>query len=663
MVPLQDLSRAPKNKEESIVELIGTPVIMKDDIEGAQATCAVMRFTTPGNRATLLSGPGVSEVLLTTADLETGGQQLWLDRDDDRAGIIGAGWAKSIKRVAYIPEEPLPSAIALTTDGNPDEALVTRTEMQLSWTGGAEIDFIESDGNDETKGAIRGATFDGQVAVRSQDGTLDCGRLKLTFTVDAKGESTPKKMVASQDVKAKNEDQTLWADAVRVTFVPKEDQDQVENANDNPGEPQSILGQDAQVDRLQADGNVQVLMSDGARAFAERLDGDARQERVVLTGPQVIIASDKLLIDRGRHVELDRTAGTARWQGPGQARMLTDPLETSADQRIPPPAINDVDTTPDTTLRTRWNESMVYDSMFSEGAGSLHVTGDVRIRSRPTEIELNTMTGDALTLEFENVPDNEQQVAAKEPKESDTPGLSGDLFAQSDRRLARFIAKGNARIENWTWQNADQSDNPRRYFIAGQHITYDDRTLEAEVIGDGQLYMRDLTEIDTGSISEDAPFGRKGETGIKWAQHLKMTRLTDQLWNIGMTGDVQVGHVAPGGEVSTMTAEEVQLEVERSATDVEETAEGDFLNLGGDMEAQRLAAEGSVFIVTPNREVDCHAFDYNLRTNLAEVSALPGRRVSIVTAGSPVPIKYQKLIWNMDPANERITVYQGSGGQ
>jgi hypothetical protein len=143
-----------------------------------------------------------------------------------------------------------------------------------------------------------------------------------------------------------------------------------------------------------------------------------------------------------------------------------------------------------------------------------------------------------------------------------------------------------------------------------------------------------------------------------------MTRLPNQLWNIGITGDVQVGHVAPDGEVSTMTAELVELEVERSNAGTPNNAnDGDVLNLGGDMEAQRLAASGSVFIVTPNREVDCHAFDYNMRTNMAIVSALPGRRVSIVTAGNPVPIKYQKLIWNMDPSNERITVYQGSGGQ
>ncbi|MDG2054896.1 MAG: hypothetical protein P8J86_09330 [Phycisphaerales bacterium] len=664
MVPLQDLSRAPQSSDETIIELIGTPVTMTDDIEGARATCATMRFTAPSNRADLLAGPGASEVYLATADLEAGGQQLWLDRESSQAGIVGQGWARSIKRVAHVPDEPLPSAITLTSDGNPDDAIVTRTEMQLTWTGGAEINFVESDADEQTNGALRAATFDGEVAVRSQDGTLDCGRLELKFNVDASGESTPEQMIASQDVKAKNQEQTLWADSVRVTFVPKDEQVIAPKKEIDDNQPESILGQDAQVDRLQADGNVQVLMSDGARAFAERLDGDARQERVVLTGPQVIIASDKLLIDRGTHVELDRDAGTARWKGPGQARMLTNALDTKADKRIDPPAINDVDETPDTTLRTRWNESMMYDSTFADGAGSLYVTGDVRIRSRPTEIELNTMTGDALTMEFEN-DQSETEAKTTQPAtdEAANTSLGGDLFGQSDRRLARFIAKGNARIENWIWQQPDQSDNPRRYFIAGQHITYDDRSLEAEVIGDGQLYMRDLTEIDTGSISEDAPFGRKGETGIKWSQHLKMTRLPNQLWNIGITGDVQVGHVAPDGEVSTMTADLVELEVERSNARTPDKADGDLLNLGGDMEAQRLAASGSVFIVTPNREVDCHAFDYNMRTNMAVVSALPGRRVSIVTAGNPVPIKYQKLIWNMDPSNERITVYQGSGGQ
>jgi hypothetical protein len=54
--------------------------------------------------------------------------------------------------------------------------------------------------------------------------------------------------------------------------------------------------------------------------------------------------------------------------------------------------------------------------------------------------------------------------------------------------------------------------------------------------------------------------------------------------------------------------------------------------------------------------------DYNTRTKMAELVARAGRTVSLVTQGSPMPVQATRMIWNMDPAIDTITLEQPRGG-
>ena len=68
-----------------------------------------------------------------------------------------------------------------------------------------------------------------------------------------------------------------------------------------------------------------------------------------------------------------------------------------------------------------------------------------------------------------------------------------------------------------------------------------------------------------------------------------------------------------------------------------------------------------VSIRTPTRDVHCDAFDYDLFTRFAQVSASPGRRVSVLTRGTARPIQAERVLWNMVEDTVLITRGRASG--
>ena len=79
------------------------------------------------------------------------------------------------------------------------------------------------------------------------------------------------------------------------------------------------------------------------------------------------------------------------------------------------------------------------------------------------------------------------------------------------------------------------------------------------------------------------------------------------------------------------------------------------------MEIEQLHAQGEVYLATPQRRADAHDVDYDTRTQIATLTARPGRKVSIMTEGSPLPVKATKMIWNMDPLVDSIQLLEPSG--
>ncbi len=523
----------------------------------------------------------------------------------------------------------------------------TRGELdsEITWSEAVHIDFDPT--AEQQDAAMRSITFTGEVAMASPDGTIDAGSLDMDFVPDKSGKSVPDRLICRRRVRAHSEDQTLWADKLIATLESVEEE--------------AAASGDGPIDRITvrdflATGDVQVLMKDNARAFAERLEGDAKQEVAVLTGDDVMIARQDVVIDRGQHLRIDRLAGTADWGGSGRSRMLAEPISLSTDVRIPPPRIVGAPGDPRVTMRTLWTESLHYDTNFGGGAGAMDIIGDVDIVVDRSEVQRSSLQGTTVRLEFATLSTDAP------------PPPSDDPFRAGGRVLHQLIAKGDAKLETRTWQTAARTVLPRVFYVGAQHITWDDLKTEAEIIGDGDIVIREpewAAQPSNGG-SDGGPFSGPGTSRFVWSERLDLTHEADDRFRMTMFGDVEGlwKSAIDQRDIATITAQEIHVLTRRGETTAEPSSDAP-LQLGADMEVDRLRAVGRVYLTTPTRKADCHMLDYNTRTRIAELVARAGRTVSLITQGSPMPVQATRMIWNMDPGIDTITLEQprGSGAR
>jgi hypothetical protein len=296
---------------------------------------------------------------------------------------------------------------------------------------------------------------------------------------------------------------------------------------------------------------------------------------------------------------------------------------------------------------------MVLDQNFNHGAGAIDLTGNVDVRSHQTPLDRSQMTGEDLRLEFqflaldEDATDTESSIKTK------------DNVDEPQRELRRVIARNNAQIEHRLWDELHPEAPPVVYYIAGNHIEFDTITNETLVVGNGELLLRDPRQ-PTIATHQSALAGR-GATRFTWDEKLQTTKLSEQLYRIEMNGNVQMLHKGLDDSIGMLTSDTLEaIAIDPIATPSGEKGVSQ-LTLGG-MDLQQLKAMGSVYVATETRRVDCDVFDYNLVTGFAKLHADPNRSISIVTEGTPYPVRAMSIIWNMDPFIDTITIrgLQGS---
>jgi hypothetical protein len=629
--PMRDTSRNLESSEDAMLTIDGNPVLLTDAGEDAFAMCGELRYHALDEMVELIGSPS-SPIEVDSPQFVGGGQHFFLSQARGIGGFTGAGWIE--------PLDDAPQEQATATN----DILV---DMRITWTEGVDLEF-DNASDDDAAGTLRRATFNGNVEVLSPEGTIACQHLDLTLKPGSNGEPTPDTMVGTGDVKVSNPDQTLWADNLLVTF---RDSLETETPTDDE-QPDALLGSNANVKSLSANGNVQVLLADGSRAFADKLKGDAEQEVVLLTGSDVVIAADKLLIDQGSSVELRRRDGKASWSGPGQARIFSDPIRVDEDRRIERPKVDNETHPP--RVKARWNEGMTYNNVVNDGAGRLVLQGRVDAHSEPSPTELSHMSGASLILDFAH--------ADPDSKPVDSTGLDG--LEGGERTLARMVAQGEAQLENRTWATDERLDVPRVFSVAGEHIDYDNRTRDANVYGAGEMLIRDLGDGEPEPVDEDLPFSGKGTTLFRWSRALEMTQVREDRFDIVMDGNVETLHQAIDDSTATLTSQRIEATVARTQTANDDalpvepdpdTMPDDLIDFGGPMELRRIFGSGDVFVRTLDRDVSCQEFDYNLMTGIARLRG----RIAVLTRGSGRPVNADSVLWNM--RRDTITI-EGAGG-
>ena len=710
-----------RDDAEIIVKgLDGRGITVRDEANDADVTCALLRYGAKKDTVELV-GTQEHPLNLVSPRMRLAGGTFWLQRSSSTGGLIGPGTMVlaqgttslevALKGLPFAIEHALAdaggvgdsralmvAAVRAPFQDSTEEAKGDNSpNLEITWQEGIDLDFDDL----EDEGRLKQARFRGEVNVMSPDFNLTSETLAVDFsddpvhddsverivagggarvlrhgeagsltaeTIDLSleetndGQTVPTVMIATGGVEAIDPSQQLWADHLTVHFQPAP-----ETSEDAPVQPQRGFAGgltdgesgSVQITTVHARDSVQVRLKDGARVFAEQLDGDAVNRNLNLVGENIMLLRDNVIADQMREVKLDDERKTVRGVGPGRFRYYEQPIVPETTDRIDRPTPPEVP-----SLAATWSESLAFTEDVNDGGGRLDLAGKVRVRSEADPKETGRLDADRLRLDL-----------AK--RESDGEPASSETEEEvSARDLQKITANGEAVMESRTWETKARSGDPQLFRITGEHVEYEPKTREALVKGAGALLVHDPRE-STAENAQDAAskpvniFGVDGTSRFRWKQAMTMRREVDDRYLIIMEKDVEVLHAGLKDEDTfSLTGDRLEITVDRPRESA--TAKGDQessdkeakplkgIDLGGPAEMLRVRGIGHVFVRTPEQDVDCEEFDYNVETQIAMLRARSGRVVTIQPKNSAKPIRAELVQWDLRTG--RMRILSGEGG-
>ena len=485
------------------------------------------------------------------------------------------------------------------------------------------------------------------LALRAKDVDMD-------LVKDALGRTTPKLLVATGAVEATNVAQTLWCDALRAQFESTQAGAAPRSAN--ASDP--ALGP-SEVTRIDADHGVQIQLKDGARVFADGMIAFPPKGLADLRGPGLSIIRGGVMIDAIPSLSVNDRNRTAESPGGGRARSWQAPIVAAELQgKIELPAA--LAAKPE--MDAQWKGQMTFTDRAQNGA-VLDLAKDVRIRAEPRPEEFDALDAQTVHLELDRRPSAGGALATAVQANAPTP-------AGGDIRPRRLIATGDARMENQVWLNADRSGEPRLFQVRGQTIDYDAVTGEASVPSAGSVLVNvpaggslDPKAQQNRTRDQSVPGGGiEGISRFRWGSAMNLKRLVDEKFLMSMDQSVELVRAGPKkSDTLTLTCDRLEATLERRMETNANPKAGTqpAFNLGGSSEVQRVRGIGRCFIRTPDYDVECEEFDYNVVTQIAEMRARPGRLVNVLPKGQGTPLRAAAMTWDLQSG--RIQIRSGSG--
>lgn len=485
------------------------------------------------------------------------------------------------------------------------------------------------------------------LALRAKDVDMD-------LVKDALGRTTPKLLVATGAVEATNVAQTLWCDALRAQFESTQAGAAPRSAN--ASDP--ALGP-SEVTRVDADHGVQIQLKDGARVFADGMIAFPPKGLADLRGPGLSIIRGGVMIDAIPSLSVNDRNRTAESPGGGRARSWQAPIVAAELQgKIELPAA--LAAKPE--MDAQWKGQMTFTDRAQNGA-VLDLAKDVRIRAEPRPEEFDALDAQTVHLELDRRPSAGGALATAVQANAPTP-------AGGDIRPRRLIATGDARMENQVWLNADRAGEPRLFQVRGQTIDYDAVTGEASVPSAGSVLVNvpeggslDPKAQQNRTRDQSVPGGGiEGISRFRWGSAMNLKRLVDEKFLMSMDQSVELVRAGPKkSDTLTLTCDRLEATLERRIENDSNPKAGTqpAFNLGGSSEVQRVRGIGRCFIRTPDYDVECEEFDYNVVTQIAEMRARPGRLVNVLPKGQGTPLRAAAMTWDLQSG--RIQIRSGSG--
>ena len=622
----------------------------------AVATCARLSYRTDTERVQLI-GDELRPLVVDSPQMTLEAERFWLVRSLGEAAIEGAG------KMVFTNQKQDDTRLGIDWSGQVDllfepgtdllESARFQRDVQVSnkgFTFDSEVMevFFEHDASEQpvlSRILSSGGTA-GQVRANriGEVGELLADQIELDLDVDDTGDPIPRQLNATGSVRARDQQQTVWTENLDVQFVADESDEGF------------------QLGRIKAIRGVQVLLENGARAWAERLDGDGLKRQVMLSADDgdLVLVRGNVISDQLHSVRFDDATQVAQTNGPGRFRLFDDPLELPAQGAVEVPG--DLSATP--SLEATWARMMLFDDLSNDGAGSLELIGDVMVRNVPDQFEQNDLDAGFLRLDFK---EHESAPVIDSKGNVSSPDMQA-AFSNS-RELGTLTARGDARLENRTWPVTVRDGDPDLFRIQGADIVYQASNGNAIIRGPGTMLINRVPrEDDTAQSSMSATgLGGDGTSRFSWTDGMAMERQIADRFKITMIGGVEVLHAGLLPEdTMSMRSNSLDILVNRpleSSGDVPQGDDPQQLDLGGQATILRVTADDRVFVRTPDQDVEADFFDYDVTNGIAHLTGRAGRLVTLVSRQSPTPVRASEMTWDMRSGRIQITGAQGGAGR
>ncbi len=709
MTPAPDLFGRLQNADDAEIVVEGTEgrgVTLADASQGATGEASILTYRLAEDRIDLI-GDEAHPLFLRSPQFTLDGGRFFLVRSTGEGGLVGPGQmtfndvgSTSARAAVNATELGIDLAwktmlaagrsgswavaeAAVAAVRQADDAPMPR--LEIVWEGGVDLDFAE-DGEDAQ---LRQARFRGDVQVAGdafrlgsdnlvvdfaegggeddierilaagnakvdrvgEFGQLEASSIDVGLARSEDGQTIPTEMIAEGGVSARDPGQTLWTERLIVRFREVDETAQTEERTRVATGDVEDLGA-VEVHTVDAVEEVQVRLEEGARVFADRLEGDAVNGTLQLTGEDVMVARANVIADRMREVRLDETSGTVRSPGPGRFRYFDDTIVPARTDRIERP-----DPPTRTSLAATWTEAMSYRRVEDGRRGTLDLEGKVRVRSTPDSRTRDRLDARSVRLDLK------QQDRALPRRDGDASErlLGGD----GETTLEKLTARGDAILESREWTDGTQTGDPRLFRVTGDYVEYEVETGEAMVDGPGGLLVHDPTpgkQVAAADRTAEAGFGVDGTTRFRWEKRMTMTRQIDDRYLVVMDQAVEVLHAGlDQADTMTLTGNRLEVTLDRPDGAVPKAKpDSGAVELGGPAEVLRVRGLGAVFVRTPDHDVECEEFDYNVDTGIAILRAAPGRVVTIQSKSTNTPIRADRVQWDLRTG--RLRILGGEGG-
>ena len=622
----------------------------------AVATCARLSYRTDTERVQLI-GDELRPLVVDSPQLALEAERFWLVRSLGEAAIEGAG------RMVFSNQAADDNRLAIDWSGQvglrfepgTDQLESARFQRDVAvankgFTFNADLMevFFEHDASEQPllSRILSSGGPDGQVRANrvGEVGELLADQVELQLDVDDTGDPIPRQLNATGSVRARDQQQTIWTESLDVQFVA--------DASD----------EGFQLGRIKAVRGVQVLLENGARAWAERLDGDGLKRQVMLSADDgdLVLVRGNVISDQLHSVRFDDETQVAQTNGPGRFRLFDDPLALPARGAVEVPG--ELSAIP--SLEATWARMMVFDDLSNGGAGSLELIGDVMVRNVPDQLEQNDLDAGFLRLDFQ-----EHESAPVIDSEGNVSSPDMQAAFSNSRELARLTARGDARLENRSWPDAAQYGDPDLFRIQGADIVYQASTGNAIIRGPGSMLINRVPRTDDSAKSSISATGLGGDgtSRFSWTDGMAMERQVADRFKITMLGGVEVLHAGLLPEdTMSMRSNSLDILVNRplnGSGEATQESNSDQLDLGGQATILRVTADDRVFVRTPDQDVDTDFFDYDVTNGIAHLTGRAGRLVTLVSRQSPTPVRASEMTWDMRSGRIQITGAQGGVGR